>query len=75
MSPANLPARPKHPDESRSLWIAMILLTSTIIGISASAISFFGGGRVPDAVLTGGSAFAVSVSLCLALRSFAVNRN
>ncbi|MFG2010784.1 hypothetical protein [Micromonospora sp. NPDC048868] len=49
----------------------LMLLTASLVGCIAGLLAFAAGSNVPAAILTGGSAFAGTVALLLAIAHFA----
>jgi predicted branched-subunit amino acid permease len=67
----------RNPDrtaERRAMWTAIILISSVIVALIAGLFARAAGVSLPGAVLTGGSAFAGSVAVTLALWHFATGR-
>ena len=56
---------------TRPLWLALFLLTATLTGGCAGLLSYASGTNLPTAILTGGSAFAGTLILLLAVAHFA----
>lgn len=54
----------------RDVWIAIILLTSCIVGSIAALLAYAGGSKVPTAILTGGGAFGGTVLLLIAIAHY-----
>ncbi len=74
MAPA--PQRPQLPptrqDIPRWLLTTLVVLLAIIIGIAAALLDWASGARVPAAILKGGTAFAGSTGLALAILAFVV---
>jgi hypothetical protein len=70
-TPAPNPTTAPPTPPSRAVWIAIILLTATLIAAAAGLLAYAGGAKVPTAILTGGGAFAGTVFLLLALLAYA----
>jgi hypothetical protein len=56
---------------ARGLWLAIIVLTAVLLGVSGGLLGWVGGLNAPTAVLTGGGAFGGAVMLGLAVLRFA----
>jgi len=55
----------------RWIWLLLILLGACIIGVTAGLLSYAAGNNIPEAILTGGGAFAGAVGLLLAMAHYA----
>lgn len=69
------PTTPQHDLSAptgtpRWVWLLLILLTAALIAAVAGLLAHAGGASVPNAILTGGGAFAGTVALLLALAHF-----
>jgi hypothetical protein len=53
----------------------MMLLAAVLIGGTGGLLAYAGGASVPNAVLTGGGAFATAIGIQLALALFLAGRN
>ncbi|MET0419060.1 MAG: hypothetical protein ABW022_23855 [Actinoplanes sp.] len=62
------------PIGQRAVWTALILLFATIVAAAAGVIDHLGGAGVPNAILVGGSAFAGTTLLLLAVAHFLSGR-
>jgi hypothetical protein len=51
-----------------------MLLTATLIGGVGALLSYAGGARVPNAIITGGGAFAAAIGILLGLAGFLSRR-
>lgn len=58
----------------RALWLAITVLTAVLVGVAGGVLAWAGGMNPPTAILTGGSAFAGTVLLVLAMLRFATER-
>jgi hypothetical protein len=54
----------------RALWVAITLLTASILGVSSGLLSWIGGANPANSILAGGGAFAGVVILILAIIHF-----
>jgi len=70
-TPAPTPVAAPPPPTSRAVWIAIILITATLIAAVAGLLAHAGGAKIPTAVLTSGGAFAGTVALLLTLVRYA----
>jgi hypothetical protein len=70
-TPAPIPTPAPAASTPRAVWIAIMLLTATLVAVAAGFLAYAGGARIPTAVLTGGGAFAGTVALLLALLTYA----
>lgn len=61
----------RAPGAPRAVWIAIILLTATIIGIAGGFLTHSSGLGVPGSVLAGGGAFSTATLLLLAIAHYA----
>ncbi len=59
----------------RWVWALMMLLAAVLIGGTGGLLAYAGGASVPNAVLTGGGAFATAIGIQLALALFLAGRN
>ncbi|MEV4706119.1 hypothetical protein [Actinoplanes sp. NPDC049316] len=58
----------------RAIWFAYMMLVSAGVGVSGGVLSFLGGARVANAVLTAGGAFAAAATLGLLILAFLSER-
>lgn len=56
--------------ELRTLWLAVILLTATMIGVVGGILAWLGGMNPPMAVIAGAGAFVTGVMLALRIWDF-----
>jgi hypothetical protein len=70
MSSASAPP-PNPTSASRTTWILVFTLAAIIVGGIAGLLSHANGVSVPGAILTGGSAFAGTFGLLLAVAYYA----
>lgn len=67
---------PKAPHEDlqfRSLWLALMIITSLIVGMAAGMLSWAGGDNAFTAVRTGGASIGGSMLVLLAIFCFATH--
>lgn len=65
------PVPPSAPSGTpRWVWVLLMLLTAALVAVIAGLLAHAGGASIPNAILTGGGAFAGTVILLLALAHF-----
>ena len=67
---ATPPAATPPTSTPRWVWLMLILLAAALVAGVAGVLAHAGGATVPNAILTGGAAFAGTVLLLLALAHF-----
>jgi len=70
------PASPTPPSAStgtpRWVWMLLMLFAAALVAVIAGLLARAGGESIPDAILTGGTAFASTVLLLLGLAYFLI---
>ncbi|WP_433732509.1 hypothetical protein ACQP2Y_46880 (plasmid) [Actinoplanes sp. CA-051413] len=70
-APAATPVPPPAPSGTpRWVWVLLILLTAALVAVTAGLLAHAGGASIPNAILTGGAAFAGATGLLLGLAHF-----
>lgn len=62
--------RSSEPETPRWVWMLLMLLVAALVAGTAGLLAKAGGATVPNAILTGGAAFAGAVGLLLGLAHF-----
>lgn len=73
-SSANGPVAPAPPSTPRWVWVVLMLLSAALVAVIAGLLAHAGGASVPNAILTGGAAFAGTIGLLLGLAHFLGSR-
>jgi hypothetical protein len=55
---------------NRGLWLACCLLLSTNVGLIGGILSHISGGKLAEAIISGATSFAATVTLTLLVLSF-----
>lgn len=63
-APGSTPAAP------RWMWLLLMVLTAALVAMTAGLLAHAGDADIPNAILTGGAAFAGTVALLLGLAHF-----
>lgn len=58
------------PQTPRWVWLLLMLLTAALVAMTATLLAHAGDADLPNAILTGGGAFAGTVALLLGLAHF-----
>jgi hypothetical protein len=59
-----------EPHGQRNVWAAVMMLTACITGIISALLACAGGSKLPMAILAGGSAFASTALLLIAIAHY-----
>jgi hypothetical protein len=75
IAPATSPTPPPTPPAGpagtpRWVWMLLMLLTASLIGVGAGVLAHAGGADVPDAIFKGGAAFAGTTLLLIAIAHY-----
>ena len=73
-APTVSPTPPAPSGTPRWVWLLVILLTATLVAMIAGLLAHAGGAGIPNAIRSGGAAFAGTVVLLLALAHFLSGR-
>ena len=52
------------------MWVAVIILTASIVGIIAALLAYAGGSNLPLAILTGGGTLSSTTLLLIAIAGY-----
>lgn len=56
----------------RPLWLAITLIAAVLVGVTGGILAWLGGALVANAIIVGGSSFAGTVLLILAIAYFLI---